>query len=250
MSEGKDAADVAPGGEGFARRWSRLKRQCEAGEPPAEETGDATAPQEAVTADAPAVPVEDPRSDKDILAELGLPDPDTLGPGDDFTALLKAELPARLRRRVLRRLWLSDPALANLDELLEYGEDYSQAVTGIVETVYQVGRGMLESAGAASDRRDGAGAGGAGTRPETGKVGEQGPERDEAQAAPSREAWTSSERDSDGTGSDGAEDDTEAQAATNERNDPGAGQAEDDAARSASPVRRRRPRIRFRFSRA
>ncbi|MDV7144904.1 DUF3306 domain-containing protein [Tropicimonas sp. TH_r6] len=86
------------------------------------------------------------RSDEEILEELGLKDPDLLEPGDDFAAFLKAAVPERLRRRALRRLWLSNPALANLDALVDYGEDYTDAALVIenLQTSYQVGKGMLE----------------------------------------------------------------------------------------------------------
>lgn len=91
-----------------------------------------------------AAPEPDERTDEDILADLDLPDPDSLEAGDDFSRFMAAAVPERLRRRALRRLWRSNPALANLDALVDYGEDFTDAgmVTGIVATTYQVGRGM------------------------------------------------------------------------------------------------------------
>ena len=85
------------------------------------------------------------KSDDEILAELKLPDPDTLEKGDDFSGYLSKAVPLRLQRRALRRLWLTNPVLANLDELLEYGEDYTDAATVVenLQTAYQVGKGML-----------------------------------------------------------------------------------------------------------
>lgn len=84
------------------------------------------------------------KTDDELLEELGLPDPDTLQAGDDFKAFLIKAVPERLRRRALRRLWLSDPALANLDGLLDYGEDFTDSATVIenLQTAYQVGKGM------------------------------------------------------------------------------------------------------------
>ncbi|MGB3313721.1 MAG: DUF3306 domain-containing protein [Albidovulum sp.] len=85
------------------------------------------------------------RSDEDILSELGLPDPDTMGQGDDFAAFLRSAVPERLRRRALRRLWRSNPVLANLDGLVDHGEDFTDkavVVPGMMST-YQVGKGML-----------------------------------------------------------------------------------------------------------
>ncbi|MEM9844968.1 MAG: DUF3306 domain-containing protein, partial [Pseudomonadota bacterium] len=81
-----------------------------------------------------------------ILAELDLPEPESLQEGDDFSAFMAQAVPDRIRRRALRVLWRANPVLANLDELLEYGEDYTDAATVVenLQTAYQVGRGMLE----------------------------------------------------------------------------------------------------------
>ena len=86
------------------------------------------------------------RSDEEILEELGLKDPDTLVAGDDFSAFLKSAVPERLRRRALRRLWLSNPMLANLDGMVDYGEDFTDAKMAVekLQTAYQVGKGMLK----------------------------------------------------------------------------------------------------------
>lgn len=84
------------------------------------------------------------RSDAEILAELNLPDPDSLGLGDDFRAFLGEAVPARIRTRALRRLWTSNPVLANLDGLVDHGEDFSDAAMAVpgIQTAYQVGKGM------------------------------------------------------------------------------------------------------------
>ena len=88
----------------------------------------------------------DVKTDEEVLKELGLPDPDTLEPGDDFKVFMKEVVPERLRRRALRKLWLSNPLLANVDGLVDYGEDFRDAAVGagFVETTYQVGKGMLK----------------------------------------------------------------------------------------------------------
>ena len=85
------------------------------------------------------------KTDEEILEELGLPDPTTLKPGDDFAAFLKDAVPDRMTKVALRKLWTSNPILANVDGLLDYGEDFTDAAVGagVVETTYQVGKGML-----------------------------------------------------------------------------------------------------------
>jgi len=86
------------------------------------------------------------KTDIELLEELGLPDPDSMMMGDDFSAFMSKAVPDRLRRRALRRLWLANPALANLDGLLDYGEDFTDSATVIenMQTAYQVGKGMTE----------------------------------------------------------------------------------------------------------
>ena len=84
------------------------------------------------------------KSDDEILADLGLPDPDTLEPGDDFSGFMSKLVPDRIRSRALRKLWLTNPVLANVDGLVDYGEDFTDAACVIenLSTPYQVGKGM------------------------------------------------------------------------------------------------------------
>ncbi|WP_170464174.1 DUF3306 domain-containing protein [Ruegeria arenilitoris] len=85
------------------------------------------------------------KSDAEILTELNLPDPDQLQAGDDVSGFMAKAVPDRLRRRALRRLWRLNPVLANVDGLVDYGEDYTDAACVIenLQTAYQVGKGML-----------------------------------------------------------------------------------------------------------
>ncbi len=85
------------------------------------------------------------KPDAEILAEFNLPDPDHLQPGDDVSGFMAKAVPDRLRRRALRRLWRLNPVLANVDGLVDYGEDYTDAACVIenIPTAYQVGKGML-----------------------------------------------------------------------------------------------------------
>jgi len=85
------------------------------------------------------------QTDEEILENLGLQDPDTLQAGDDFSAFMAKAVPTRLRNRALRKLWLSNPALANLDALLDYGEDFTTNADAVevIQTTYQVGKGLL-----------------------------------------------------------------------------------------------------------
>jgi len=98
---------------------------------------------EAAVAEGHAALAEKP--EEEVLAELGLPKPEDMKAGDDFSAFMKSTVPGALRSRALRRLWLTDPVLANVDSLVDYGEDFTGKgdPIGAIKTLYQVGKGML-----------------------------------------------------------------------------------------------------------
>ncbi|GFE63017.1 DUF3306 domain-containing protein [Litoreibacter roseus] len=118
--------------------WSRRR----AGVKAEAQTDEAEALAEAEAAERAAL---EEKTDEQLLEELGLPDPDTLGEGDDFSVFMSKVVPDRLRRRALRKLWLTNPALANLDELVDYGQDFTDSAMVVenMQTAYQVGKGMM-----------------------------------------------------------------------------------------------------------
>jgi hypothetical protein len=139
--------------EGFVRRWSRRKSAARGqgraveGEPaqvPEPEGADA-APAPAARGSAPPAEAPGPRDPEPALDLDSLPDIESLTYESDYTGFMRKGVPAELRKRALERLWRSDPVLANLDGLLEYGEDYTKigTVKSVVRTAYQVGRGMF-----------------------------------------------------------------------------------------------------------
>ena len=131
---------------GFASRWSRLKQEARA--EPAEPAPDPEAEQTAVQAEADAAAAE--KTDAEVREELELPVPEGMKMGDDFSAFMSPRVPTRLRNRALRRLWRSNPVLANLDQLNDYDGDFTDAATAgqVVQTAYQVGRGFIDKAAA------------------------------------------------------------------------------------------------------
>ncbi len=84
-------------------------------------------------------------TDAEALEALNLPDPDDLGPGDDFAAFMMRHVPERIRRRALRALWRTNPMLANVDGLVDYGGDFTDSATVVenLQTAYRIGKGML-----------------------------------------------------------------------------------------------------------
>lgn len=118
--------------------WSRRREAVQA------EEQAALLAEDAHTVDMQRAALEE-KDDAEILAELNLPDPDNLTIDDDVSGFMSKVVPDRLRRRALRKLWRLNPVLANVDGLVDYGEDYTDAATVIenLQTTYQVGKGML-----------------------------------------------------------------------------------------------------------
>ncbi len=119
--------------------WSRRKQAVEA-------EVEAEIAEEVAVEEAEQLEALEEQSDEEILDELGLQDPETLEAGDDFSAFMAKAVPTRIRNKALRKLWLSDPKLANLDMLVDYGEDFTDSAMAVenIQTAYQVGKGMLK----------------------------------------------------------------------------------------------------------
>lgn len=128
--------------EGFLGRWSRRKAAVKA-----EDAG-------------PEAALVDPDTPSDLVAEDGLeetsppaidpatlPDIDSLGAGSDFSVFMQAGVPPALKTKALRKLWRVKPELANLDGLLDYGEDLTGSfkVVDHLKTAYEVGKGFLRA---------------------------------------------------------------------------------------------------------
>lgn len=136
------------GEKDFLSRWSSRKLDArEKQEAPAPETDDP-----ASTEAPPFTPEElETLSDAELCERLELPDPASLEKGDDFSAFLNDQVPERLKRVALRRLWRTDPVLACVDGLNDYDEDFTsaEAVGDAVRTMYRVGKGYLQPEGEA-----------------------------------------------------------------------------------------------------
>ena len=125
----------------FLARWSRRKRDTRRDRPaPDAEPERRDAPAE----DEPPAVGEPGAAEPGVAEEL--PDIDSLDKTSDFTVFLKEGVPEAIRRKALRRLWRTDPVLANLDGLNDYDEDFSAVgmVTEHLKTIYKVGKGYLD----------------------------------------------------------------------------------------------------------
>jgi hypothetical protein len=138
--DGKTKSSDPAEGEGFLGRWSRRKTEAR--------TSDETPPNDpegregAVRSDQPPTADE---PDKPAFDIKDLPDIDSLGPTSDFSVFMQAGVPAELKTKALRKLWRVKSELANLDGLIDYGEDLTGSfkVVNHLKTAYEVGRGFL-----------------------------------------------------------------------------------------------------------
>ncbi len=143
-----------PEGGGFLGRWAARKARAREAERESErpqmreQAREEPAKAGPSGGESPAAgPGPEAESEEELLARLGLPAPETLRPGDDFAAFMKAAIPQAIRRRALRRLWAINPDLANLDGLIDYGEDFSDGATVVegMTTAWEAGKGYARA---------------------------------------------------------------------------------------------------------
>lgn len=151
----------------FLSRWSRMKARARGGR--ASEPAERPRPDPAATAWRPHEPSDlaelepeaaesaaretdqtsgrpdDPVDEAAVLAEWpeDLPHPDELDSESDYSRFFSPEVSEAVRNIALRRLWRSNPLYANVDGLVDYGEDFTDAATVIagMKSAYQVGKG-------------------------------------------------------------------------------------------------------------
>jgi hypothetical protein len=129
--------------ENRLQRWARRKAEArkkrgaaalattdESNEQPAEAPAHETAPAPEQMSEEPAV-------------ESELPDIESLTADSDFTAFMKEGVSPALRGLALRKLWAADPAFNVIDEMVEYGEDYTRTtmLAGSVKSAWKPERG-------------------------------------------------------------------------------------------------------------
>jgi len=91
---------------------------------------------------------DDALSEAELLEKYDLPDPETIEDEAGLDRFFQGDMPERLRRLALRRVWRLNPLFRFADEMVEYGEDYTDAATVVdgLQTAYQVGKGYLQKA--------------------------------------------------------------------------------------------------------
>ena len=146
--------------EPFLSRWSRRKKD------------------ERAHARTPADEVDEAAESGEQPAEISpedLPDIDTLHKDSDFTVFMREGVPEEIRNLALRKLWTSDPVLANVDGLNDYDGDYgtllekgAEAMRRFAATGNQTGRPAAITAAELDDAGPAVADDGSGSVPESG----------------------------------------------------------------------------------
>ena len=126
--------------KGFMGRWSARKQATR------QEREARASDSEVQGAQEPVPPAEDEAAKRELEEHIAnLPDPESLNYDSDFTPFFREGVPEFLKRRALRVLWRSNPVLANLDGLIDYGEDFTDKAMVVpnLKTLYRVGKGMF-----------------------------------------------------------------------------------------------------------
>ena len=166
--------------EGFLQRWSRRKRTSgqEAGLKKVDTVEESTPAEPAIVAGRmitePSLlqPATSKNEDKDgeeeaaqaadtetgeviasdteetsdtTVEDLEKIDFDALDFDSDYTRFMKAGVPEFVRRKALRKLWASNPILANIDGLNDYDEDFTDAKLAVanLQTAFKAQHGYM-----------------------------------------------------------------------------------------------------------
>ena len=149
MSKDGDSkpSDLTGRESGFLTRWSARKTQIAQGlEVPEEAADDAALAADDADHQAAESDEDAALSDAELLEKYELPDPAEIEEEAGLDKFFDGKTPERLRQMALRRLWRINPFFGFVDEMVEYGEDYTDAATVIegMQTAYQAGKGYLQ----------------------------------------------------------------------------------------------------------
>ena len=95
-------------------------------------------------------------SDEELCARYELPDPEHCTDSEQLDGFFDGQVPDRLRQLAMRRLWRLNPLFRFADEMVEYGEDFTDAATVIpnMQTAYKVGKGYMDKLLAEQEQAD------------------------------------------------------------------------------------------------
>jgi len=135
---------------GFLQRWSKRKAAIK-NENPAladdeslDDQNQALAAEEKPEASLEAA--EDDLTDEDLCAKYELTHPDQCDDPEQLDDFFNRPLPDRLKQLAMRRMWRLNPLFRFADEMVEYGENYTDAATVLpdMQSAYKVGKGYFD----------------------------------------------------------------------------------------------------------
>ncbi len=125
----------------FLSRWSRRKLEArEAAEKPIAEEASVLQEEDAETIAAREAELQANREAAEAV------DMATLNEKSDFSVFMKDGVPAVLRRQAMAALWRSSPVFANVDGLVDYGEDFTDPglTPKTLQSAWQAGQGYFK----------------------------------------------------------------------------------------------------------
>jgi len=129
--------------KGFAARWSKRKAAARQDD----DTEDAVQVPELSDADERGDAEAEKDGDSEVLTEEDFEDVDfdALDKSSDYTRFARANVPAAIQQKALRKLWASDSVFEVMDGMNDYDEDFTgNGLAGkVLKTAYKVGRGFL-----------------------------------------------------------------------------------------------------------
>jgi len=144
---GVKSGDAENDDHGFLSRWSARKTQIARGASVSEDSLEEQNGADGTRSDQD-IDEEATLSDNELLEKYELPDPNDINEEAGLDRFFDGKTPERLRQMALRRLWRINPFFGIVDDMVEYGEDYTDAATVIdgMQTAYQAGKGYLKKA--------------------------------------------------------------------------------------------------------
>ena len=144
---GVKSGDAENDDHGFLSRWSARKTQIARGASVSEDSLEEQNGADGTRSDQD-IDEEATLSDNELLEKYELPDPNDINEEAGLDRFFDGKTPERLRQMALRRLWRINPFFGIVDDMVEYGEDYTDAAIVIdgMQTAYQAGKGYLKKA--------------------------------------------------------------------------------------------------------
>ena len=138
-----------PEANSFLERWSQRKaksRQDELDNPVDEDVSALAETEADAGEETEETSEEQGLSDSELCERYELPHPEECTDPEELDGFFSRPLPDRLKQLAMRRMWRINPLFKFADEMVEYGENYTDAATVIpdMQTAYKVGKGYLD----------------------------------------------------------------------------------------------------------